>query len=84
MNVPLDIIVGVPGAFSPQCTDQVPGYLENAEKFASKGVQGIYVVPVNDVFTVKAWKEKLGGNDKPLVHFLADDEAKVGKQSILV
>jgi peroxiredoxin len=31
------IIVGVPGAFSPQCSDQAPGYLENAQKFSDKG-----------------------------------------------
>ncbi len=32
---------------------------------------------VNDQFTVNAWKEKLGGADKALVHFIADDEGKV-------
>ena len=73
----LDIIVSVPGAFSPQCSDQVPGYIENADKFAEKGVRGIYVVAVNDSFTVQAWKEKLGGGKAPQLHFLADDEGKV-------
>lgn len=42
-----------------------------------QGVKGIYVVAVNDQFTVNAWKEKLGGADKALVHFIADDEGKV-------
>lgn len=76
-HLPQDIIVGVPGAFSPQCSDQVPGYLDDADKFAAKGVKGIYVVAVNDVFTIKGWKEKLGAEKAPLVRFVADDEAKV-------
>ncbi|CAK4031891.1 Redoxin [Lecanosticta acicola] len=67
-----NIIVGVPGAFTPPCSSQVPGYGEHADRFAAKGVQGIYIVAVNDAFTTKAWKEKLG-IQHPLVHFLADD-----------
>lgn len=70
------IIVGVPGAFTPPCSSQVPGYVEQAEKFAAKGVQGIYIVAVNDAFTTQAWKEKHSWNN-PLVHFLADDQGKV-------
>jgi peroxiredoxin len=54
--------VGVPGAFTPACSSQVPGYISNFEKFAAKGVQGIYVVAVNDVFVTKAWKEKLASS----------------------
>jgi peroxiredoxin len=72
-----DVIVGAPGAFSPTCSDQVPGYIQDSESFKAKGVQGIYIVTVNDAFTTKAWKEKLGGKDNSLVHFIADDEGKV-------
>lgn len=38
--------------------------------------QDVYVVCVNDVFVVEAWKEKLGGAAEPNVHFLADDAAR--------
>jgi len=69
------IIVGVPAAFSPSCSNQVPGYIKNAEQFKEKGVTGIYVVSVNDAFVTQAWKEKLGGSEAPLVHFCADDQA---------
>ncbi|KAF8493589.1 Redoxin-domain-containing protein [Gautieria morchelliformis] len=68
-----NIIVGVPGAFTPSCSSQVPGYISNYEKFTAKGVQGISVVAVNDVFVTKAWKEKLASNGTP-VHFIADDK----------
>ncbi|GAC75265.1 hypothetical protein Golomagni_06047 [Golovinomyces magnicellulatus] len=67
------IIVGVPGAFTPPCSSQVPGYISHAGEFAQKGVQAIYIVAVNDQFTVAAWKEKLNGASAANVHFLADD-----------
>ncbi|KIJ29813.1 hypothetical protein M422DRAFT_268767 [Sphaerobolus stellatus SS14] len=38
----------------------------------AKGINDIYVVPVNDVFVTKAWKEKLG--PKSGVRFLANDK----------
>lgn len=65
--------VGVPGAFTPPCSSQVPGYLENAKKFADAGVKGIYIVAVNDVFCVNAWQEKLSSGSKhDIVHFVSD------------
>ncbi|KZT38414.1 Redoxin [Sistotremastrum suecicum HHB10207 ss-3] len=69
------IIVGVPGAFTPPCSSQVPGYIEKYTDFAAKGVTGIYVVAVNDAFVTKAWKQKLAGSEGTPVHFIADDTA---------
>lgn len=74
-----DLIVGVPGAFTPPCSSQVPEYALSADTFAAKGVRGIYVVAVNDAFTTKAWKEKLGANHA-IVHFLADDTGAVSRR----
>lgn len=31
------VVVGVPGAFSPACSSQAPGFVEQAQKFADKG-----------------------------------------------
>lgn len=45
--------VGVPGAFTGTCSAQIPGYIKNYENFKAKGVKDIYVVAVNDVFTMK-------------------------------
>ena len=69
--------MGVPGAFSATCSNQVPGYVEHAEKFVAKGITGIYVVAVNDVFVMKAWKKDLHADKNPLFHFIADDDASV-------
>ncbi|KAI0086759.1 Redoxin [Irpex rosettiformis] len=67
-----NIFVGVPGAFTGTCTRQIPGYIESYDKFKEKGVQNIYVLAVNDVFVLKAWKDSLAPNGTP-IHFIADD-----------
>ena len=76
----LNVIIGVPGAFTPPCSSQVPGYGEQADQFAQKGVKGIYIVAVNDTFTTQAWKEKLGVKHD-IVHFLADDNGDVSSRT---
>ena len=46
-----NIIVGVPGAFTSACSARhAPGYIKNAQKFREKGIDGIYIVAVNDAF----------------------------------
>lgn len=77
LTVRKDLVVAVPGAFSATCSNQVPGYVEHAEQFVAKGIQGIYVVAVNDVFVMKAWKKDLRAESNPLFHFIADDDASV-------
>ncbi|KAF5392100.1 hypothetical protein D9757_003336 [Collybiopsis confluens] len=68
-----NIIVGVPGAFSGTCTAQIPGYIQNYEKFKAKGVNEVYVVAVNDAFAMKAWKDQLAPQGTG-VRFIADDK----------
>jgi len=68
------IFVGVPGAFTPTCSLQAPGYIEKYDEFKAKGVTDIYILTVNDAFVTKAWKEKLAPNGTP-VRFVADDQA---------
>lgn len=55
------IIVGVPGAFSPACSaSHVPGYISKLGELKSKGgIDGVFVVAVNDAFVTKAWGESL-------------------------
>ncbi|KAK0524797.1 hypothetical protein OC842_005723 [Tilletia horrida] len=71
------VVLGVPGAFSSTCSNQVPGYIEHAEQLKAKGVQNVYVVAINDVFVTKAWAEKLGADKTGgFVRILADDTGK--------
>ncbi|KAF8466061.1 Redoxin-domain-containing protein [Russula ochroleuca] len=69
-----NIFVGVPGAFTPTCHSQAPGYIEKYDEFKAKGINEIHIVCVNDVFVTKAWKEKLAPDGTP-VRFIADDKA---------
>ncbi|KAI0328929.1 Redoxin [Cubamyces sp. BRFM 1775] len=78
-----NVFVGVPGAFTGTCTAQVPGYINAYEQFKAKGIDNIYVVAVNDVFVMKAWKKQLAPEGTP-VHFIADDQgAFVGALGML-
>jgi peroxiredoxin len=70
-----NIIVGVPGPFTETCTKGVRGYLDNVKEFKKHGIENIYVVAVNDLFVVKAWKEKLAPKGTP-IHFVADDQGR--------
>ena len=38
---------------------QVPAYIENYDKFITKGVKEVYVVAINDTFVLQAWSKKL-------------------------
>ncbi|KAH9939706.1 Redoxin [Epithele typhae] len=77
------VIVGVPGAFTGTCSKQVPGYIDAFEQFKAKGIDNIFVVAVNDVFVMKAWKASLAPQGTP-VRFIADDQgAFVGALGML-
>ncbi|KAH8105476.1 Redoxin [Cristinia sonorae] len=78
-----NIIVGVPGAFTGTCNQHVPGYIQAYDQFKAKGVNEIYVVAVNDVFVVKAWKEHLAPSGTG-VRFISDDSGSfVGSLGLL-
>ncbi|RWA10672.1 hypothetical protein EKO27_g4408, partial [Xylaria grammica] len=64
------VIIGVPAAFSPGCSQtHVPGYI-NHPKIADAGQ--VFVVSVNDAFVTKAWGEQLDPTKLSGIRFLAD------------
>lgn len=68
------VVVGVPGAFTPTCSmNHVPGFVENFDALARKGVDTVAVVAVNDQHVMEAWARATGGAGKLL--FLADGNA---------
>ncbi|KAI5966299.1 uncharacterized protein KGF55_000608 [Candida pseudojiufengensis] len=75
------ILVGVPGAFSPGCSQShIPGYIKNADAFKNKGYDQIFVLAVNDPFVTKAWGEELTSkNGKSSIRFLADSTGAFAK-----
>ncbi|ROW00184.1 hypothetical protein VSDG_03505 [Cytospora chrysosperma] len=71
------IIIGVPGAYSPGCSQKhVPSYLLHPElKKAGK----VFVVAVNDPFVMKAWGETLDPSATHGVRFIADAQGEFTK-----
>ena len=65
-------LFAVPGAFTPTCSARhLPGFKDNREALAGKGVDTIACVSVNDAFVMGAWADSQGiGKDDILM--LAD------------
>ena len=67
------LIIGVPAAFSPSCSEShIPGYINYP---GLKDAGDVYVVSVNDAFVMKAWGESLDADKKSGIRFLADPHA---------
>ncbi|CAL3965619.1 hypothetical protein PZA11_002525 [Diplocarpon coronariae] len=68
------IIIGVPAAFSPTCSDShIPGFIAHP-KLASAGK--VFVVAVNDAFVMKAWGKSLDKDGSSGIRFLGDPAGK--------
>jgi len=50
------IIFGVPGAFTPTCSEKhLPDFINNYSLFKEKNINDVYCLSVNDAFVMKAW-----------------------------
>jgi len=59
------IIIGVPGAFTPACTqNHMPGYIMGADEMKKSGAGEIICIAMNDPFVMKKWGEYLGVEGK--------------------
>ncbi|CCH40880.1 Peroxiredoxin-1 [Wickerhamomyces ciferrii] len=71
------VITSAPGAFTPTCTlSHIPGYIEKASEFASKGAQ-VIVITQDSAFVNSAWGKLLG--QKQPIEFASDYQATFSK-----
>ena len=72
------IMFGVPGAFTPTCSEKhMPSYIKLNKEFAAKGIDDIYCLSVNDDHVMKAWLLSYTEGDK--IIGIADGNGDVSK-----
>ena len=72
------IIFGVPGAFTPTCSEKhMPSYIRLHNDFVAKGVDDIYCLSVNDEYVMQAWLLSYTEGDK--IIGIADGNGEVSK-----
>ena len=73
------ILIGMPGAFTPTCSDHhLPSIIRNSKKIYKGGIDGILCIVVNDVHVAKAWS-KQSGADKANISVLSDYDSQFTK-----
>jgi peroxiredoxin (alkyl hydroperoxide reductase subunit C) len=72
------VLFGVPGAFTPTCSAKhLPGFIQQANAFADKGVDSIICMSVNDAFVMGAWAKDQNVDGR--IVMLADGSAAFTK-----
>jgi len=72
------IIFGVPGAFTPTCSEKhVPSYIKLHKQIIDKGIDDIYCLSVNDNFVMNAWLLSYPDGDK--IIGIADGNGDISK-----
>ena len=77
------VIFGIPGAFTPTCSEKhLPGYLNLSNQLKEKKVEDIYCISVNDPFVMKAWLDSYSKAHS--IKGIADGNATFSKEMDLL
>ena len=70
------IIFGVPGAFTPTCSEKhLPGFITLYDRIKSSNIADIYCLSVNDAFVMKVWLSSYKSGNK--IKGIADGNGKL-------
>ena len=59
------VLFGLPGAFTSTCSKlHLPGFVINADKIKTKGIENIFCLSVNDPYVMNGWGEINNTGDK--------------------
>jgi peroxiredoxin len=82
------VLFGLPGAYTSVCSAKhLPGYVDNHEKYKSKGIDYIVCISVNDPFVMDAWGKSQRVGDKiimmadPFLEFTKSIGADIDKSA---
>jgi len=65
------ILFGLPGAFTPTCSNKhLPSFLNSKEELKKKNIKKVFCISVNDPFVMEAWGKSY--NLKEEITLLAD------------
>ena len=77
------LAIGVPGAFTPVCTERhVPGLVLNAERLRRSGYDNLVCIVASDPFTTHAWAKQL--DPKGWIRFVSDGNLNLCRAMSLV
>jgi len=72
------ILFGLPGAFTPTCSNKhLPSFLEIKEELKKKDIKKVFCISVNDPFVMEAWGKSYTLKDQ--ITLLADVNADFTK-----
>ncbi len=77
------ILFGVPGAFTPTCSEKhLPGYIKLYDSFKKKFIDDIYCLSVNDHYVMKSWL--ISYSEDHHIKGIADGNAEISKYYNLI
>lgn len=72
------LAIGVPGAFTPVCTEQhVPSLVKNAERLRRSGFDELVCIVASDPFVMQAWQGVIDPEQK--VRFVSDGNLELAR-----
>jgi len=78
------ILIGIPGAFTPGCTEKhLPGFVQEERNLYRKGIQEIICLSVNDPFVMIAFDDYINADGSEIT-MAADPYGEVAEQLGLI